>query len=105
MEPESLIPDAVERKSLRVPGPREVLTHGDPTPANAFLADDGEVLLLDVETSAPRHAMVDGAFANLRYLHSVWARALPESLLHAILAVRWSESALELKPYPALAGE
>jgi len=67
------------------PGEFLVFTHGDATPANAFY--DGEtVRFLDFETCGFRHALLDGSFAPLRYLHSVWARRLPLSLREAALA-------------------
>ena len=41
-------------------------------------SDLGHVLevLFDLEASGFRHALLDGAFARLRYLHSLWARTL-----------------------------
>jgi len=56
--------------------PLQTFTHGDATPANAFITPDG-VRLLDLEASGFRHALLDGAFARLRFIFSVWARAIP----------------------------
>jgi len=62
--------------ALRDPGPFFTFTHGDATPANVFVTSAG-VRLFDFDTSAFRHALLDGAFARLRYLYSVWARRIP----------------------------
>jgi len=59
--------------ALRDPGPFFTFTHGDATPANVFVTSAG-VRRFDFDTSAFRHALLDGAFARLRYLYSVWAR-------------------------------
>jgi hypothetical protein len=61
---------------IRDPGPFLAFTHGDTTPSNALLRD-GEARLFDLEAADVRHALVDGAFARIRYLYSVWARRLP----------------------------
>jgi len=66
-------------RELENPGPFHCLTHGDGTFANGLLID-GQVRLFDFETAAPRHALIDGAFATTRYLHSVWAAELPLEL-------------------------
>ena len=50
--------------------------HGDATPANAFYIES-RVRLFDLETAGFRHCLLDGSFARLRYLHSVWARSIP----------------------------
>ncbi len=65
--------------AIRAPGPFLALTHGDATPGNAFYAD-GRVRLFDLETASFRHALLDGAFARLRYLYSVWARRVPDAV-------------------------
>lgn len=61
---------------IRDPGEFLAFTHGDTTPSNALLRD-GEARLYDLEAADVRHALVDGAFARIRYLYSVWARRLP----------------------------
>jgi hypothetical protein len=58
------------------PGPFTALVHGDATPANAFYTGS-EIRLFDLETAQFRHALLDGAYSRLRYLHSVWARQIP----------------------------
>ena len=65
-------------------GPFLAFTHGDPTIGNVFIRD-GEARLIDLETGEFRHALVDGSFARLRYLHSVWARRLPFSTQRRML--------------------
>lgn len=50
--------------------------HGDSTPANAFYTQD-TIRLFDLETSRFRHCLLDGSYSRIRYLHSVWARAIP----------------------------
>lgn len=64
------------RKEITEPGPFLCFTHGDSTLSNAFYTD-GAIHLFDFETAAFRHALLDGTFSRLRYLHSVWARHLP----------------------------
>lgn len=54
----------------------QVFTHGDSTFANSFLVGD-KVKFIDLETSGYRHALLDGSFARLRYIHSVWAQRIP----------------------------
>lgn len=66
--------------ALRDPGPFLALGHGDATPANTFLMPEGQARLFDFETAGYRHALIDGCFPTIRYLHSVWACALPRSL-------------------------
>lgn len=80
------IPDRFEAEveaflvQLRDPGPFLTLGHGDATPANAFLMPDGRARLFDFETAGLRHSLIDGSFPTIRYLHSVWACALPRAL-------------------------
>ncbi len=64
---------------LAEPGPFRCYTHGDPTLSNAFLTSRG-LRFIDFETGAFRHALVDGAFARIRYLNSVFARRIPVGL-------------------------
>jgi hypothetical protein len=75
---------------LREPGPFLTFTHGDATPANLVYTPAG-ARLFDLETSEFRHALVDGAFARLRYIHSVWARRIPIALQQR-LAVAYREA-------------
>ena len=73
---------------IRDPGPFLAFTHGDTTPSNALLRD-GKARLFDLEAADVRHALVDGAFARIRYLYSVWARRLPVDVQrHGLLAYR-----------------
>lgn len=67
------------RAALRDPGPFLAISHGDGTAANSFVRN-GRALLIDFETAAARHALIDGAFARQRYLFSVWAKAIPDSV-------------------------
>jgi len=76
----------IERAIVEVidPGPFLVFTHGDVAPGNAFY-NGSHVRLFDFETSDVRHALLDGSFARLRYLHSVWARRIPNAVQHRIM--------------------
>lgn len=64
--------------ALLPPSPLLTFTHGDATPANAFITPAG-ARLLDLEASGFRHAMLDGAFPRVRFIFSVWARAIPRA--------------------------
>jgi hypothetical protein len=75
---------------LHHPGRFWTFTHGDATPANAFFTGD-MVRLFDFETSDFRHALLDGAFARLRYLYSVWARPIP-AVVQRRLTVAYREA-------------
>ncbi len=58
-------------------------SHGDWTPANAFYDpswDEVAVRFFDLETGGWRHALLDGVYPRLRYIHSVWARRIPGDL-------------------------
>ncbi|MCH8273272.1 MAG: phosphotransferase [Armatimonadetes bacterium] len=68
---------------IESPGAFNTFTHGDSTPANAMVRDDG-VVLIDFETAGYRHAFVDGSYSRLRYIHSVWARQIPSSIQAAM---------------------
>ena len=61
---------------LQNPGPFLAFTHGDSTPAN-FLYSPNQSRFLDFETGDFRHALLDGTYARMRYLHSIWAREIP----------------------------
>lgn len=61
---------------IRLPGMFAAFVHGDATPANVFI-NAGEIRIFDLETCGFRHALLDGSYARLRYLHSVWARRIP----------------------------
>lgn len=74
------------RNAIRSPGPLLALSHGDGTAANSFIRD-GRAVLLDFETGAARHALLDGTFARQRYLFSVWAKAFPEDVRRRGMAV------------------
>ena len=78
------------RRTPRAPAEFATLTHGDATLANA-LVTSSEVRLIDWETAGIRHALVDGVFGPLRYLHSVWARGLPSGLRRRLLSTYRSE--------------
>ncbi|MBA3275358.1 MAG: phosphotransferase [Chloroflexia bacterium] len=55
-------------------------THGDLTPGNALVRDDG-VRLIDFEGAGPRHAMLDGAAFRLSFpQYGRWA-ALPQKIV------------------------
>jgi fructosamine-3-kinase len=71
--------------ALHEPGPFFTFTHGDATPANVFVTPTG-VRLFDFDTSAFRHALLDGAFARLRYLYSIWARQIPVTVQRRVAA-------------------
>ncbi len=61
---------------IRRPGGFLAFTHGDSTPANAIF-DGSRVVLFDLEASGYRHALLDGSFPRIRYIHSLWARRIP----------------------------
>lgn len=71
-------------QEVNEPGPFLALTHGDVAPGNAFF-DGRQLRLFDFETSDLRHALLDGSFARLRYLHSVWAGRIPDPIQHRIM--------------------
>ncbi|MHC4956201.1 MAG: phosphotransferase, partial [Planctomycetota bacterium] len=71
--------------TLSDPGPFLVLSHGDGTPANACF-DGTDTRLFDLESAAPRHALVDGAYAPIRFLNSTWASRFPEPVAARALA-------------------
>lgn len=66
---------------IRDPNEFAAFTHGDGTPANAFYLD-GEIKLFDLEASGFRHMLLDGTFARMRYIYSVWAREIPLDVQH-----------------------
>jgi len=68
------------------PGPFLAFTHGDLTPANVFYID-GDIRIFDLETHEFRHALLDGSFGALRYLHSVWAQQIPAALRQQLTIV------------------
>ncbi len=89
---------AAARETLRHPGALLTITHGDATPANACF-HGGRGQLFDWETAGPRNALVDGAYAGLRYLQSVWAHEIPAEVRRRAMtayrdAVPWSASQL-----------
>ncbi len=61
------------------PGPFLGFTHGDCTPANVFCTPHS-IRMYDFECCDFRHVLLDGSFARLRYLHSVWALRIPPTL-------------------------
>jgi hypothetical protein len=67
---------AAAREILAHPGPHAAVVHGDGTPANCYVRN-GTAWLFDWETAAARHALLDGTYARLRYLQSVWAHEIP----------------------------
>ena len=72
------------------PGPFHGFTHGDATPANAFLTPEG-LRLFDLETCGFRHVLLDGAFARIRYVHSVWAFQIPRTMQERLISTYRSE--------------
>jgi hypothetical protein len=71
------------REAMRNPGPLTTWSHGDWTPANAFYdpaRDPATVQFFDLEASGWRHALIDGVYPRLRYIHSVWAHRIPADL-------------------------
>jgi len=65
--------------AVRVPGTFEVLTHADPCPDNVFLVG-GEAKLIDFETAAPRHALIDGVYGHVPFPTCWCVNALPREL-------------------------
>lgn len=66
------------------PGPFGALTHGDTTPLNVFYTPAGAIRLYDFEACGFRHALLDGTYAHIRYLHSVWALDIPPPVQHTM---------------------
>lgn len=66
-------------KTIREPQEFWGFTHGDGTPANV-MCDGEQIKLYDLEASGFRHILVDGTFARLRYIYSVWARNIPQDV-------------------------
>ncbi len=52
--------------SIHDPGPFLAYTHGDPCPDN-WLRVDGKLRLLDFETGAFRHALLDGVYGRIHF--------------------------------------
>jgi aminoglycoside phosphotransferase (APT) family kinase protein len=78
---------------LYEPGPFTTLTHGDPTVGNLLHSPGGGVKLIDFETAGYRHALLDGCFARLRYVYSVWAHHIPETVQKRLLVAYRAELA------------
>ncbi len=74
------------------PGPFLAFTHGDATPANVLYTESG-ARFYDLETGDFRHALVDGTYSRIRYLHSVWARRIPGPIQEAMLTAYRTELA------------
>jgi hypothetical protein len=70
--------DELKQISTMIRDPQEFLafTHGDGTLANVFF-DGEQVKLYDLEACGFRHMLLDGTFARMRYIYSVWAREIP----------------------------
>ena len=81
---------------LRDPGPFHCLTHGDATPANAWVSDD-RVRLYDLESADWRHALIDGTFGEIRYLQSSWAFDIPAAI-RAQMTAAYREALAESIP-------
>jgi hypothetical protein len=79
--------------ALRDPGPFLAFTHGDAAIGNVFYLPDGTARLIDFETSDFRHALLDGCYARMRYLVSVWARRMPHDIQQRLLAAYRAELA------------
>ena len=86
--PSSELAAEIERikGSLAEPGPFLTLTHGDATPANFFFVK-GRSRIFDWEAADFRNCLLDGVFAQVRYLHSVWARRIPDDVREAVQQV------------------
>jgi hypothetical protein len=70
---------------IDAPGMFSAFVHGDATPANAFYVN-GDIRLFDLETAGYRHSLLDGSYARLRYIHSVWARYIPLEVQRQLMA-------------------
>jgi hypothetical protein len=68
------------------PGPFHTFVHGDAAVGNVFYDGADGARLIDFETGAFRHALLDGCFARMRYLFSVWARWIPLPLQRRLTA-------------------
>ncbi|MCP5095357.1 MAG: phosphotransferase [Chloroflexi bacterium] len=71
---------------IQSPGAFLTFTHGDTTPANFFYQPNNS-RFIDFETGEFRHALLDGTYSRLRYLHSVWARYIPVDLQKRMFTV------------------
>lgn len=67
------------RKIIQMPGDFLAFTHGDATPTNGFYPQS-QIRLFDLETAGFRHILLDGVFAQMRYLNTMWACHIPISL-------------------------
>jgi hypothetical protein len=68
------------RFALVQSGPFLALTHGDTTPLNAFYMSSGRICLYDWEACDFRHALLDGVYAHIRYMHSYVAMDIPKAV-------------------------
>ena len=75
---------------IQNPGPFLAFTHGDSTPAN-FLSAPNQSRLLDFETGDFRHTLLDGTYARMRYLYSIWAREIPLDMQKRLFTVYRAE--------------
>jgi hypothetical protein len=67
-------------------GPFHAFVHGDASVGNAFYDPiDDDVRLIDFESGAFRHALLDGSYPCIRYILSVWARRMPLDLQRILL--------------------
>lgn len=73
------------RVELFGPSPFVTMTHGDPTVGNLLYSPATGIKLVDFETAGYRHALLDGCFARLRYLYSVWAHRIPAAVQNRLL--------------------
>lgn len=65
--------------AVREPGSFAAVTHADPCPDNVFLVGD-EAVLIDFETAAPRHALIDGVYGHVPFPTCWCVNALPRQL-------------------------
>lgn len=86
LRPPSAFDVEIAQMIAQLENPSEFLcfTHGDMTPSN-MIYRDGVVQLYDLETADFRHALLDGSFGVLRYIHSVWAQRIPYTIQYQML--------------------
>jgi hypothetical protein len=70
-------------QAIASPGLYLVYTHGDVSPGNCLIADNG-ICLIDFEFGGFRHALIDGQSAGMRFPTSKEVADLPPSLVDEV---------------------
>jgi hypothetical protein len=74
------------QREIDNPGPFHAFVHGDAALGNVFYGPlNDDMRLIDFESGAFRHALLDGSYPCIRYILSVWARRMPLDLRRILL--------------------